>query len=132
MMSLAENKSLYRHYVKLLGQPDHLEDVVTKDFIAHDLPATFPKGVGGLRAYRRAMMAAFPDQTSEIQDLIAEGDKVGARLLLTATHLHEYAGLKPTGRKFQVDVFETVRITDGKISERWSLLDRVSLVQQLS
>jgi predicted ester cyclase len=131
-MSLEENKSLYRHYVRLLAQPDHLDEVAAKDFIAHDLPDTFPKGIEGMRAYRRAVMAAFPDQTSEILDLVAEGDKVSARLLLTATHVNEYAGLAPTGRRFQVQVYEIVRIEDGKVAERWSLLDRTSLIQQLS
>ena len=131
-MSLEENKSLYRHYVKLLAQPDHIDEVIAADFIGHDLPPTLPKGIEGMRAFRRAVMTAFPDQTSEILDLVAEGDKVSARILLTATHAKEYAGMKPTGRKFQVEVFETVRIEDGKVAERWSLLDRANLMQQLS
>jgi predicted ester cyclase len=131
-MSLEENKALYRHYVKLLAHPDHLDEVADKDFAAHDLPPHFPKGIEGLRAYRRAVMAAFPDQTSEIQDIIAEGDKVSAQLLLRGTHKGDFAGVKPTRRRIQVEVFETVRIEDGKVAERWGLLDRASLMQQLN
>ena len=130
-MTLEENKSLYRHYVKLMAQPDHLDEVVDKDFIAHDLPPGFPKGIEGIRAWRRAVMAAFPDQTSEIQELIAEGDKISARLLLKGTHKGDFGGMKATGRKIQVMVFEIVRIENGKVAERWGLLDRASLMQQL-
>jgi predicted ester cyclase len=131
-MSLEENKALYRHYVKLLAHPDHLDEVADKDFTAHDLPPHFPKGIEGLRAWRRTVMAAFPDLHSEIQDIIAEGDKVSARLLLSGTHKGDFAGVKPSGRRITVEVFETVRIEDGKLAERWSLFDRDGLLQQLN
>ena len=80
------NKALYRQYVQALAHPDKIDDVVAPNFIGHDLPPQLPKGIEGLRAYRRAVMAAFPDQASEIQDLLAEGDKVSARLVLKGTH----------------------------------------------
>jgi predicted ester cyclase len=130
-MSLEDNKLLYRRYVKLLAHPDRIDDAVALDFIAHDLPPDMPRGIEGLRAYRRAVMTAFPDQTSEIQDIVAEGDKVSARLLLRGTHSADYAGVKVTGRKVAVQVYETVRIENGKVAERWCLLDRASLMQQL-
>jgi predicted ester cyclase len=131
-MSIEDSKSLYRHYVKVLAHPDRLDEVIAPDFVAHDLPPGSPQGIDGIRAYRRAVMAAFPDQTAEIQDLIAERDRVSARLVLRCTHTGEFAGMKATGRKLEAEVYEIVRIENGKVAERWCLLDRASLMQQLS
>src|ERR1700761_2965286 len=86
IMSVESNKSLYRQYVRVLAYPDRLDEVIAQDFVAHDLPPHFPKGIEGIRSYRHAVMAGFPDQTSEIVDLVAEADKVCARLILRGTH----------------------------------------------
>jgi predicted ester cyclase len=130
-MAGEDNKAVYRRYVQLLAHPERIDEIVAPDFVGHDLPPTLPKGIEGLRAYRRAVMAGFPDQVSEIQDLLADGDKVSARLVLRATHTGEYAGRAPTGRPLTLDVYEIVRIANGKVAERWCLLDRAALAQQL-
>ena len=126
------NKSIYRNYVRALAHPDQIGDVVTENFVGHDLPPQLPKGIEGLRAYRRAVMAAFPDQVSEIQDLMAEGDKVSARLVLKGTHKGDFAGIKATGKTLAVEVYEIARIEGGKVAERWCLLDRAAMMQQLN
>ena len=105
---------------------------ITANFLGHDLPPQLPKGIEGLRAYRRAVMAAFPDQVSEIQDLIAEDDKVSARLVLKGTHKGDFAGIKATGKTLAVEVYEIARIEGGKVAERWCLLDRAAMMQQLN
>jgi predicted ester cyclase len=40
-------------------------------------------------------------------------------------------GFPPSGRRIGVYVFEVARIDNGKTAERWALLDRASLFQQL-
>ena len=130
-MSVESNKSVYRNYVKVLTHPERLDEVNAQDFVAHDLPPHFPKGIEGIRTYRRAVMAGFPDQTSEIHDLVAEDDKVCARLVLRGTHSGEFNGMKPSGKTIAVEVYEIARIANGKVAERWCLLDRAALMQQL-
>jgi predicted ester cyclase len=97
----------------------------------HDLPPGLPHGIEGLRTFRRFVMAALPDQTGEIQQLVAEGDKVAARIRLEGTHRSDLMGRKASGKRLTTHVFEIVRIANGKIAERWALLDRESLIQQL-
>jgi len=130
-MSIEDNKAVYRHYVKVLAHPERLDEVIAQDFVAHDLPPHFPKGIEGIRTYRRAVMGGFPDQTSEILDLVAEDDKVCARLVLRGTHSGEFNGMKPSGKTIAVEVYEIARIANGKVAERWCLLDRAALMQQL-
>ncbi|MCO5191495.1 MAG: ester cyclase, partial [Anaerolineae bacterium] len=44
------------------------------------------------------MLAAFPDLRFEVEDMIAEGDKVVTRYTLIATHRGEFMGIPATGK----------------------------------
>lgn len=130
-IEIEDNKALFRKYVKLLATPERLDEVVSRNFVGHDLPAGLPPGLEGLKTFRRAVMNAFPDQTSEIRDILCEGDKVAARIWIEGTHRGEFMGFAATGRTGGAYVFEIALIENGKIVERWALLDRAGLIQQL-
>lgn len=65
------------------------------------------------------LRAAFPDRVDVIEEVIAEGDKVGLLFRLTGTHLGNLFGIPPTRRK--VDVYEVaiLRVVGGKMTEGW-------------
>lgn len=130
-MSLAENKALYRRYIELLWRPEQLDEVLTADFVAHDLPPGLPRGREGLKALRRLVERAFPDLKPTIRDILAEDDKVAARIGLEGTHAGDFMGVAPTGNRVATELFEIVRIDGGKIAERWVLRDRLGEFQQL-
>ena len=76
--------------------------------------------------------ASFPDVHIEIVELIAEGDKVVARFTCSATHLGDWLGHAPTGRRFErIDEVWILRLRDGKIVHVWSLEDTLGRLQQL-
>ena len=76
--------------------------------------------------------ASFPDVQMEIVELIAEGDKVVGRFACSATHLGEWLGQAPTGRRFErVDEVSIFRFRDGRIVHVWSLEDTLGRLQQL-
>jgi predicted ester cyclase len=76
--------------------------------------------------------ASFPDVHMEIVELIAEGDKVVGRFSCSATHLGEWLGHAPTGRRFErVDEVAIFRLRDGRIADTWSLEDTLSRLRQL-
>jgi steroid delta-isomerase-like uncharacterized protein len=77
------------------------------------------------------LRAAFPDLRVEINDLIAEGDKVVARNTVTGTHRGEFMGIPPTGRRVAYDEIFVVRFADGRIAETWGVVDLASLMRQL-
>jgi predicted ester cyclase len=55
-------------------------------------------------------MTAFPDLMVTVEDLIAEGDRVAARVVVDATHDGTFMGsIAPTGRRVSVsgiDIFQ--------------------------
>jgi predicted ester cyclase len=53
----------------------------------------------------------------EIIDLIAEGEKVAAHFRCSGTHLGEWMGHPPTGRRFHnVDEIYLFRVANGKLT----------------
>jgi predicted ester cyclase len=91
-----------------------------------------PELAAAARRWIRPFRASFPDVHMEIVELIAEGDKVVGRFTCSATHLGEWLGHAPTGRRFdRVDEVAIFRLRDGKITNAWSLEDTLSRLQQL-
>ena len=132
-------KELYRRYIAALAIADdglrdrELDVLLASNFIAHDLVEPLPPGgAGALKAFRRLVMAAFPDQAMVIEDLIAEGDRVASRQTITGTHLGPYMGIEPTGIKISIQLLEIVQIHDGHTAQRWVAFDRGGLLTTLS
>ena len=77
------------------------------------------------------LRAAFPDRVDVIEEIIAEDDRVGLLFRLTGTHQGNFFGIPATGRK--VDVYEAgiYRLTEGKVSEAWFMLDELGMLLQL-
>jgi predicted ester cyclase len=79
----------------------------------------------------RGFYRSFPDYTHEIQDLIAEGDRVAARVILRGSHLGEYSGVAATGVRVSYAGTYMMTLSDGVLTEVWSLDDEINLLTQL-
>ncbi|MCL7453342.1 MAG: ester cyclase [Anaerolineae bacterium] len=121
-MSLQENKRIVRELVEEVWSKHQLEKV--GEFITGEL-------LDEAVEHTRQFLGAFPDVQVTIQDLIAEGDKVVARLLATGTHTGPFAGRPPTGRRVTIASFRMYRLTNGKVVESWAMQDRLGLMEQL-
>lgn len=131
------NKATLRLFENLLGSGDAEE--VTRaidEFVAPDVLMRTPlpldsTGAAAMKEVFGRLHGAFPDLHVEIDDLIAEGDKVVARNTVTGTHRGEFMGLPPTGRKVRYDEIFVVRFADGRMVETWGVVDMASLMRQL-
>jgi predicted ester cyclase len=122
-MVLEDNKMVVRRLVAEVLNGGHLE-VIDQLYTPELAPAA--------RRWIAPFRASFPDVHMEIVELIAEGDKVVGRFTCSATHLGEWLGQAPTGRRFErVDEVSIFRFRDGKIAHAWSLEDTLSRLQQL-
>ena len=54
-----------------------------------------------------------------VEDIIAEGDKVVARITMSGTHQGELMGVAPTGKQITLGLIDIVRFDGGKLVERW-------------
>ena len=78
------------------------------------------------------LQAAFPDGRLEVEDMIAEDDKVFVRARMTGTHQGEFIGLFPTGRSIKVGVADYMRFKEGMVVEHWGVTDTGAMTQQLT
>ena len=74
---------------------------------------------------------AFQGYRHVIEQLVAEGDWVVARVTLHGTHTGEFQGAAPTGNAFTYGGVHLARVLDGKVQEYWMLEDDLRLMQQL-
>jgi predicted ester cyclase len=132
-MSIEENKNIVRLYQEIYNSNDldRLTEVVSEDLLTPNIMPGIPHGLEGAKAAHRIMLTGFPDYQTIIDDMIAEGDKVAARIKMTGTHSSEFMGIPLTGRRISFTGIYFARIAGGKIVEHWGEEDGVSLLQQL-
>jgi predicted ester cyclase len=135
--SLERNKSVALRFKKLQGTKD--EQLIEKEILAPGYKRlrggmlnlannARDQGFPSTGSYLRA---AFPDRVDVIDEVIAEGDRVGMLFRITGTHTGNLYGIAPTGRK--VNVLETaiLRIAGGRVTEGWFMADEAGLLKQL-
>jgi hypothetical protein len=77
------------------------------------------------------MVGGIPDLHARIDDMVAEDDKVYARLTVTGTNTGRFFGAPPTGRSYEASMFDYTRLEDGRIVERIQQSDTLSQLRQL-
>ncbi len=104
-----------------------IDDLVSPDYIDHSNKVNRE----GLKQLFLMGLKAFPDWHENIEDIIAEGDKVWVRLSYTGTHKGEFMGISPTGKKIMSKAVDIYRIVDGKLAEYWNVTDNVNIFKQV-
>jgi predicted ester cyclase len=112
-------------------QWDSLATIIASDYIEHDPDQGQKPGFEGLKLAFQGYRTAFPDMKMELKDIMAEGNMVMTRLVITGTNSGKMGEAPPTGKKMDVEMFETLRIKDGKMVERWGVFDSMKMMAQL-
>jgi predicted ester cyclase len=68
----------------------------------------------------------------EVDDMIAEGDKVFVLARMTGTQRGEFMGIAATGNSIDVSVCDYFRIDNGALIEHWGVMDAAGMMQQLT
>jgi predicted ester cyclase len=117
------NKAVVRRLVEEVLNGGRLE-------VIHELYASAL--IAEATAWIAPFRVSFPDVQMEVVDLIAEGDKVVGRFTCSGTHLGNWLGYAPTGRRFEaVDEVGIYHFRDGRIVETWGLEDNLRRLEQL-
>lgn len=129
------NVELVRRFVEAWNEADFetIDELVAADAEHHDPtdPPDLPPGPEGEKQLIRAYKSAFPDATLEIEDTVADDDRVAVRWTATGTHEGEFMGVEPTGNEVEIDGFEINRIEDGRIAESWVLFDSLGILEAI-
>ena len=134
-MSGEENKRTYARYIEILNAQDFdaLPEVVDPGRYKEICVGLTPGWVNledAITAFKRVPLG-IPDLHARIDDLAAEDDKVFARLTVTGTNTGPFFGAPPTGRSYEVNMFDWARFEDGRIVERIQQSDLLSQFRQM-
>ena len=130
-MTTHDNLNAFRSIIdEAFNQENYqiLDDLVSPDFIEHQfgLHPTIPGMIDDIRFLHRA----FPDFHLTFEELVADGDKVWARMTARGTNLGGFMG-PPNGKSFTIAVFDVSRFENRKMIEHWGSPDRFALLAQL-
>jgi steroid delta-isomerase-like uncharacterized protein len=108
-----------------------VDEVVAPDGVTHTPTWGMPHNREGLKRLIALFRSAFPDLHCAVEDEISEGDKVAAHWTMRGTHKGPFLGNPPTNRPIMVQGISFARTENGLIAEGWTLIDQMSILQQL-
>jgi steroid delta-isomerase-like uncharacterized protein len=129
-----ENKAIFRRYAEEVGNQHNFEivDQIFERYIAHQPDgSTLERGPEDVKRFQGEFHSAFSDFHINIEEQIAEGDKVVSRYTMRGTHQGDFRGMAPTGKEIEIKGVTIFRFSpEGKVVETWDSYDQLSLMRQ--
>lgn len=131
-MAGEQNKEVFRRVIEEgfnKGNVQALDECFSPSYIEHqfDLPSTLEEFKGTIRFLRDT----FSPFSLTIEDMVADEEKVWARMIGRGTDSKGFMGRPPTGKSFAITVVDVCRLENGKIVEHWGVPDRFHQMAQL-
>ncbi len=117
-----ENKALVRRLVEAINAGE--EEAAVEELFD-------PRTARRVKRLFAEFRSAFPDWHEEAVQLVAEGDTVAGRFRCSGTHLGEFLGNPPTGKRMEVEEVFLVRAEGGRFVDFWALEDSLGRMRQL-
>jgi len=127
---LEANKQLYRDFLENVinkRQPAAADRYVAEGLIEHNPNLR----AAGRKQFLANVLAGFSDYHGEIQEILAEGDRVVVRTLWTGTQDGPFLGRPASGAKVRFTTADFFRIENGKLAEHWDVVDSLPRAVQL-
>ena len=131
---MEENRCLIEKYYNDLWNRWNFslaDQLISPSVTFHGSVGISVQGLDGFREYMKMIRSAFPDFHNTIEEVVAENDRVAARLTYRGTHRGTIFGVAPTGRVITYDGLALFRIQDRKISSGHVLGNVLDLLRQL-
>jgi steroid delta-isomerase-like uncharacterized protein len=106
------------------------DELISPSFVDHEAGPE-PGGSECEKKLLSTVAEAFPDWRWDVEDMMAEGDKVITRYVARGTHRGEFMGAPPTGEKVTLTGINIVRLEGGKIVESWGNSDQLGMLRQI-
>ncbi len=110
---------------------DAADQFIAKDAMNHQaMPGSKP-GVEGIKEEFRQFFKSFPDLSVTVDDLMADGDKIIARVTYKGTNKGMMGAVAATNKTAQWGLIDIILFKDGKMQERWGYGDNIGMMIQL-
>jgi len=133
-MSTETNRAVVRRYydeVLNSGKLAVLDELAAQDYVENDPFPGQGNGRGELTRRVTTLHDAFSPCHFQIEDVIAEGDRVVVRWRSSGTHSGPFLGIPATQQSYEISGIDIHRVADGRMAEHWHVVDQLSQLQQL-
>ncbi len=133
-MTTEQNKQVVIRFNKEFfeaGNTAITKELLADGFVNHTAPPNAPTDASVMIQFITSFHNGFSDITVQIQEVLAEEDKVSLRKTITATHTGDFMGKAATGKKVEMSVIEIDIVRAGQITDHWSRNDFMQVVQGL-
>lgn len=132
-MGAEELKEAYRRIIDAISRGDaaDIDELVAADVVDHNPVTNQAPGRDGFKEWMATARTAFPDLCGTVEDVIAEGDRVPARMTWHGMHRGAFMGVGPTGKHVSFSAFHVVRFSQGRAVEWWGTANLLGALQQI-
>lgn len=111
---------------------DAFADLLANDFVEHEETPGLAPTKEGVKSFFQMQLTAFPDLRMSVEDVVADGPKVVARVRYTGTQSGGFMGMPATDKSADVQLIDIFRFDDdGRVAEHWGVIDLMAMMQQL-
>jgi steroid delta-isomerase-like uncharacterized protein len=128
------NKALVRRFVQEIfaeGRPEAVDELVAADFVSHTFGIT-DDGIAKLKAASQRVHASLTNVRFDIEDMVAEDNRVAVRLTASGTATADFMGMPAAGKSYRIGEMHFFRVREGKVAEHWHQYDAAGQMKQLS
>jgi steroid delta-isomerase-like uncharacterized protein len=132
-VSTNANKDLIRRFYTTI---DRDGTGAADPFLTQDCAVNMTGAPGQLdretfKQFGAGFYAAFPDLRHNVEDMVAEGDRLVARLRVTGTHRGDLMGIAASGRPVDFGAISAFTIRDGQVAAISVAIDMLAMLQQV-
>lgn len=127
-----ENSVIVRQLNDCLNQDelDRCTDILDEDFVLHNFRADY-RGRKSFARMFSEIRNSFPDIHFNIEEQVADGDRVVSMITVTGTHAGTFEEVPATNRKVKTTGLVLYRLSDGRVVEQWSEFNIYGLLNQI-
>jgi len=113
------------------GDQEAIDELCDPGMVDHNPAPGHEPTLDGFKQKVAGFKAAFPDIGEDLEDIVAGGDTVATRWVVTGSLQQDFMGIPARGQEISVEGMSFYRLAGGRITDIWTQFDGPGLMQQL-
>ena len=132
-LDLSDNVEIITRFERAFRAADQetIDKLAAPGLVDHNPAPGHEPTLAGFKQKVAGFKTIFPDLEEELQDIIASGDTVATRWVLTGCQQQEFMGIPAAGQPIRVEGMNFYRLQGGRVTDIWTQFDGVTMLQQL-
>jgi steroid delta-isomerase-like uncharacterized protein len=113
-----------------VGDQATIDELADRDLVDHNAPPDTEPTLAGFKEKVAYFTGAF-DLHEELLDIVASGDTVATRWVLSGPQRQDFMGIAANGQAIEIEGMNFYRVREGRVTDVWTQFDAVGMLQQL-